>query len=339
MKNKQLDSWIKKRKDQKKKRSVDTLFEGIRNGNNSALSASITLIESSLEKDKKLAAQLIKKCLPFSGNSIRIAITGVPGVGKSSFIEEFGKTILKEKKQLCVLAVDPSSIKSGGSILGDKTRMDSLSKSENAFIRPSATGITLGGVARNTRESIILCEAANYDVIIIETVGVGQSEISAHSMVDFFLVLMLSGAGDELQGIKRGIMELADAVFITKADGNNINASKIAKQQIKNALHLFPPKDNNWVPVTEICSSKEGYNISLAWEIINQFTKELNDIGWIENNRVEQKIKAFENTLQSKIYFDLLNNQKENIKEVKKQIRSNKISPYQAVEEILKKSI
>ena len=338
MKNEQLDFWIKQRKDQKRKSSVETLFNGLRSGNNSALSAAITLIESSLESDRILANELIKKCLPFSGNAIRIAITGIPGVGKSSFIEEFGKIIIGEKKRLSILAIDPSSIKSKGSILGDKTRMDFLSKSENVFIRPTATGNTLGGVARNTRESILLCEAANYNVIIVETVGVGQSEISAHSMVDFFLVLMLSGAGDELQGIKRGIMELADAILITKADGQNINPAKKAKQQIKNALHLFPAKENNWTPIVETCSSKDELNIHLAWEIINDFFTIQSNNGWINSNRIEQQIKAFNNTLQSKIYHDFLSKQRKHINRLENEIKQNKISPYQAVEKLLNKN-
>ena len=335
MKEKHIDSWLKQRKDLKKTRDFKSLYKGIRDGNNIALSAAITLVESTKKEDQEIAKQLILKCLPHSGNSIRIAVTGVPGVGKSCFIEEFGKLILKDKNKVAVLAIDPSSTKTGGSILGDKTRMTNLSTTENVFIRPSATGNNLGGVARSTRETIILCEAANYDTILIETVGVGQSETTAHSMVDFFLLLMLSGAGDELQGIKRGIMELADAVVITKADGENVDASKIAKQQVKNALHLFPSKENSWTPKVEICSSQENYNLDQIWNIISEFSNTLHDNNWIFKNRIDQEIKSFHQALKSKLFNDFLENKKDAIKNLEEQIKDNKISAFQAAESIL----
>ncbi|MCL2435668.1 MAG: methylmalonyl Co-A mutase-associated GTPase MeaB [Lentimicrobiaceae bacterium] len=228
----------------KKKLSADGYLAGILEGNRVVLSQAITLIESTAHHDIVVANQIIEKCLPYSGNSMRIGITGVPGVGKSTFIETFGKYLTSIGKKLAVLAVDPSSERSKGSILGDKTRMEELSIDPNAFIRPSPSGLTLGGVARKTRETIILCEAAGFDVIIIETVGVGQSETAVKSMVDFFLLLMLSGAGDELQGIKRGIMEMADALIITKADGDNVAKATAAKALYQSALQLFPKNEN-----------------------------------------------------------------------------------------------
>ena len=244
MDNKHIDSWLESRKNRKKSVLPEILFEGIRTGEITALSAAITLLESTKPEDKKASNLLIQMCLPFAGNSIRVGITGVPGVGKSTFIEAFGMNLIQQGKKLAVLAIDPSSGKSGGSILGDKTRMNELSMAKNAFIRPSPAGNSLGGVARKTRESILLCEAAGFDYILVETVGVGQSETAVHSMVDFFLLLMLAGAGDELQGIKRGIMEMADALVITKADGDNVKRSNLARQEYQNAMHLFPPKKN-----------------------------------------------------------------------------------------------
>jgi LAO/AO transport system kinase len=243
-----LDHWFQKRRERKENRSVDRMFERLKSGDREALSSSITLLESTLQEDHQFASDLIQKCLPFTGKSMRIGITGVPGVGKSTFIESFGKQLVKSGKKVAILAIDPSSSSSGGSILGDKTRMQDLSVMKEVFIRPSAAGSTLGGVARKTRESIFLCETAGYDVILIETVGVGQSETMVHSMVDFFLLLMLAGAGDELQGIKRGIMEMADALVITKADGGNEKKAEMARREYANAMHLFPPKASEWTP-------------------------------------------------------------------------------------------
>ena len=223
-----------------------------------ALSRAITLIESTNSKHLEKANEVINGCLPHANKSIRIGITGVPGVGKSTFIEAFGKHLTGLGKKVAVLAIDPSSTLSHGSILGDKTRMEELVKDENAFIRPSASGESLGGVARKTREAIILCEACGFDTIIIETVGVGQSETAVHSMVDFFLLLKIAGAGDELQGIKRGIMEMADAVVINKADGDNIQKAKIAKVEFNRALHFFPPKNSGWQPKVTTCSGRNS---------------------------------------------------------------------------------
>ncbi len=272
----------------RKLHSVDEYFNGIVNGNVAMLSKAITLVESSLPKHQDLAQHLIEKCLPLSGNSVRIGITGVPGVGKSTFIESLGIYITQLGKKLAVLAVDPSSERSKGSILGDKTRMESLSANPMAFIRPSPSAGSLGGVARKSRETIILCEAAGYNTIFIETVGVGQSETVVHSMVDFFLLLMLAGAGDELQGIKRGIMEMADMIAITKADGNNVQKANMAKAQYINALHLFPTPDSGWTPKVLTCSSVNNVGISDIWGNIADYISFTHSNGYFQNRRVSQ---------------------------------------------------
>ncbi|WP_296705979.1 methylmalonyl Co-A mutase-associated GTPase MeaB, partial [Algoriphagus sp.] len=239
----------------KKRLSLEDYRSGVLNGNRVRLSQAITLVESTLDQDLKLASELVQEILPHTGKSIRIGITGVPGVGKSTFIEAFGSLLLSEGKKLAVLAVDPSSQKSKGSILGDKTRMEKLAADKKAFIRPSPAGTTLGGVAAKTRETILLCEAAGFDVILVETVGVGQSETSVKSMVDFFLLLVLAGAGDELQGIKKGIMEMADGIVIHKAEEDNFAAAKRAKANYQNALHLFPKTESGWIPPVLTASS------------------------------------------------------------------------------------
>jgi LAO/AO transport system kinase len=330
------DEWLKKRKELKASRSVEHLFEGIQNHDRFALSAGITLIESQLESDKVLANELIRLSLPLSSKAKRIGITGVPGVGKSTFIEAFGKVILDQGYKLAVLTIDPSSATTGGSILGDKTRMHTLVQEPNAYIRPTAAGNTLGGVARATRESIYLCEAAGFDVILIETVGVGQSETMVHSMVDFFLLLMLAGAGDELQGIKRGIMELADALLITKADGENVKMAKLAKASYANALHLFPPKENEWIPRTEICSSLTGDNLEKAWEITDEFFRHNSSNGWIDKNRHQQDIAWMKETLNELILSGFYNQSgiTNQIKQLQQQILANEISAFEAAEKI-----
>ena len=338
MNSEQLNEWLKKKKERRKNLTSDKLFDGVLKQSNSSLSASITILESSLEQDKQIAKELIKKCIPFSGNSIRIGITGVPGVGKSTFIESFGEILLKENKKIAVLAIDPSSDISGGSILGDKTRMETLSQAENVFIRPSPAGKYLGGVAQKTRESIILCEAAGYDIIIIETVGVGQSSTMVHSMVDFFLLLMLSGAGDELQGIKRGIMEMADSIAITKADGENLQKAKLASQEYKNALHLFPANENNWIPKSYICSSYSGLNMEKTWEIINSFRNKTEINGWFQKRRDKQDQFWFYETLKEMVFNDFFNDEynKKEIERKVNEITQKRISSIQAAEEIFK---
>ena len=330
------EEWLRKRKELKASRSVEHLFEGIQNHDRFALSAGITLIESQLESDKPLANELIRKCLPFAGKSRRIGITGVPGVGKSTFIEAFGKVILEQGYKLAVLTIDPSSATTGGSILGDKTRMHTLVQEPNAYIRPSAAGSTLGGVARATRESIYLCEAAGFDVILIETVGVGQSETMVQSMVDFFLLLMLAGAGDELQGIKRGIMELADALLITKADGENVKMAKLARASYANALHLFPPKENEWISRTEICSSITGDNLDEAWKISDEFFRHNTSNGWIEKNRHVQDIDWMKETLNELILSGFYSQKgfEGSVNTIKEAVLTQQMSAFEAAEKL-----
>jgi LAO/AO transport system kinase len=268
--------------------SVDEFVKGVLEGNRTILGQAITLIESNLQEHNDIAQEIIEKCLPHAGNSIRIGITGVPGVGKSTFIESMGCYITKEGGKLAVLTIDPSSEKSKGSILGDKTRMEELANDPNAFIRPSPSAGSLGGVARKTRETIVLCEAAGFNVIFIETVGVGQSETAVHSMVDFFLLLMLAGAGDELQGIKRGIMEMADAIAITKADGENVYKADIAKVEYQNALHLFPPTESGWIPKVLTCSSLKNSGVDKVWETVETFISLTKDSNYFTSKRKEQ---------------------------------------------------
>ena len=280
---------IKKlRKHRKRLLEAGAYIEGIRSGDRTLLSQAITVIESANPAHQEIAREIIKGCLPHAGKSIRIGITGVPGVGKSSFIESLGTRITASGKHLAVLAIDPSSERSGGSILGDKTRMENLSADPDAFIRPSPSGGSLGGVARKTRESIILCEACGFEVIFIETVGVGQSETAVHSMVDFFLLLMLAGAGDELQGIKRGIMEMADVIAITKADGNNLEKANQALTEFKNALHLFPISESGWTPGVITCSALEGKGLDEIWETIQDYIRFTKGNGFFSLNRSQQ---------------------------------------------------
>lgn len=265
--------------------------EGIITGSRVVLSQAITLVESLLPTDQALAQQVLDQILPHTGRSVRIGITGVPGVGKSTFIEALGLLLVNDLgKQLAVLAVDPSSQRSGGSILGDKTRMSQLAAHPRAYIRPSPAGRSLGGVTRSTREALLLCEAAGHDVIFIETVGVGQSETAVHGMVDFFLLLMLAGAGDELQGIKKGIMEMADAVTITKADGNNELAARRARAEYQNALHLFPPAESGWNPVVTISSAVSGAGVPEVWAAVQRYVQQTQASGYFPRRRQEQNL-------------------------------------------------
>jgi LAO/AO transport system kinase len=269
--------------------------EGILGGDRVMLSKAITLVESALPGHGIMAQRIIEQCMPHSGKSLRIGITGVPGVGKSTFIEAFGMYLCDEGHKVAVLAVDPSSGISKGSILGDKTRMEQLSVHENAFVRPSPSAGSLGGVARKTREIIILCEAAGFDTVLVETVGVGQSEVTVHSMVDFFLLLMLAGAGDELQGIKRGIIEMCDGMAINKADGDNLNKAKTARMQYENALHLFPPTTTGWKPRVEICSALTKTGIDAIWDMIREHNELLKSRGLFDIKRQsQQKFRMYE---------------------------------------------
>lgn len=313
-------------------------INGILNGDRVILSRAITIIESNLESDKKLARDIIQAILPATGNSIRIGITGVPGVGKSSFIEVFGKLLIKEGHKVAILSIDPSSQRSKGSILGDKTRMENLSKSENAYIRPSPSGETLGGVANKTGETMLLCEASGYDVILIETVGVGQSETAVHGLTDFFLLLMLSGAGDELQGIKKGIMEMADMIVINKADGDNIQKSEQARILYENALHIFPQPESGWTPVVSTASSIENTGIDFIWEKISEYKDLVTGNGYFLKNRNRQKIQWMYNNINEKLKSLFYNSEpvKKHLTSLEKRIIESKESPVNAAEMIIK---
>ena len=312
--------------------TVDDYVKGILEGNRTILSRAITMIESENPTHIAMAQEIIERCLPHSGNSLRIGITGVPGVGKSTFIESFGGMLTAQGHKLAVLAIDPSSERTKGSILGDKTRMETLSVDPNAFIRPSPSGSALGGVARKTRESIILCEAAGFDTIIVETVGVGQSETVVKSMVDFFLLLMLAGAGDELQGIKRGIMEMADALVINKADGDNLPKAKGAASQYRAALKLFPKNDNGWDVPVEVCSALENFALDKVWQIINDFVTLTKGNGSFERIRNEQLINIFYHWIEYTLHNRFYNNEdtQARIDELIPKIQSKQISPYMA---------
>lgn len=325
------------RKIKRKAPSVEELFIGIRKENQAVLSRAITLIESHAPRHQNQSRELLEKCLPFANNSIRIGITGVPGVGKSTFIENFGQLLIQKGKKVAVLAVDPSSSISRGSILGDKTRMEELVKEPHAFIRPSASGDTLGGVARKTRETIVLCEAAGFDVILIETVGVGQSETAVHSMSDFFLLLKLAGAGDELQGMKRGIMEMADCIVINKADGDNLKPAKMARNEFNRALHLFPAKPSGWSAKALLSSSITREGIPEIWDTITAYFEQVHANGYFEHNRREQNkfwlIQSIENSLKN----DFFNNPiiKKEMENQLLAIDSNKTTPFEAARYLL----
>ena len=314
------------------------LVNGIINGDITALSRAITLVESSNPNHLIKANTIINNCLPYANQSVRIGITGVPGVGKSTFIETFGTYLTSLGKKVAVLAVDPSSSVTKGSILGDKTRMEDLVKNQNAFIRPSPSGTSLGGVARKTRETIMLCEAAGYDVIIIETVGVGQSETAVHSMVDFFLLLKLAGAGDELQGIKRGIMEMADAIAINKADGDNIKQAKLAKVEFNRALHLYPSKVSGWQPKVTLCSALKNEGIKDLWNLIEDYLKLTKNNQFFESNRKEQNKFWLLQTIEDRLKSDFFNTPKIK-KELDIQLKlidEAKTTPFAAAEYLLK---
>ena len=317
--------------------SASSLINGILNHDQSSLSKAITIIESTAQKHQQPAKTIIENCLPYANNSIRIGITGVPGVGKSTFIESFGKLLISEGKKVAVLTVDPSSSISKGSILGDKTRMEELVKEKNAFIRPSASGDTLGGVARKTRETVILCEAAGFDVILIETVGVGQSETAVHSMTDFFLLMKLAGAGDELQGIKRGIMEMADAIIINKADGENLKAAKMAKNEFNRALHLYPPKESDWTPKTLLCSALKYEGIQEIWEVISIYFEKVKTNEYFQHKRKEQNKFWLMQTIESRLKSEFYANPSIKI-ELEKQLKAldeNLTTPFEAAEKLL----
>lgn len=270
--------------------SVDDYVAGILSGSRSTLARAITLVESSSRLHEAQAQEVLKRILPHTGKAKRIGVTGVPGVGKSTFLEYFGCHIVSKGHKVAVLTIDPSSSRSGGSILGDKTRMENLSREPNAYIRPSPTGTSLGGVARRTRETMLLCEAAGFDTILVESVGVGQTEVALRSMTDFFLLLLLAGAGDELQGIKKGIVEMADAVMINKADGENRHRAEMSRSDQDSALHYLQPATPGWKTETGLCSALTGEGLPEIWEIIERFFRELGARGIIAKRRQEQTL-------------------------------------------------
>lgn len=323
----------------KKKPNIDpkVLSDRIIHGDIVALSQAITIIESTASKHLNLAKEILQNCLAANKPSIRIGITGVPGVGKSTFIESFGTLLTSKGYKVAVLAVDPSSSITKGSILGDKTRMESLSKNPNAIIRPSPAGESLGGVARKTRETIILCEAAGFTHILVETVGVGQSETMVHSMTDFFLLLKLAGAGDELQGIKRGIMEMADLILINKADGDNEVPARRAKAEFNRALHLYPEKKSGWKPTTLTCSSLHNVRIDKVWEKIEEYQILTKENKSFETKRKEQNrfwlMQTIEDQLKQRFYANPKVNQA--LKEKVKEVEDQQLTPFEAAQYLL----
>lgn len=323
-----------------KRLSLPTYIDGIVAQNRFVLSRAITLVESENPADNALAQELIESLLPRMGNSLRIGITGVPGVGKSTFIEHFGKLFTQQGKKLAVLAVDPTSQKTKGSIMGDKTRMETLVNDPFAYIRPSPSGNSLGGVSRKTRESMLLCEAAGFEVIFIETVGVGQSETSVAGMTDFFLLLMLAGAGDELQGIKKGIMEMADGIAITKADGGNETKAKIAKADYQNALHLFPLAESHWNPQVMTCSALSEKGLPEVKTMLEKYQEMTVENGFFAKKRQQQQLQWLHDTISHELLQQFYNNP--NIKTLlatqETLILNNQIHPVRAALALLKQT-
>jgi GTPase len=315
----------------------DSFVQGILAGNRRMIAKTITLIESSLKAHQKNAFTVIEKILPHTGNSIRLGITGVPGVGKSTFIENLGVYLADKGHKVAVLAVDPTSRRSGGSILGDKTRMEKLAAHENAFIRPSPAGETLGGVAAKTREIMLTCEAAGFDVILVETVGVGQSETSVASMVDFFLVLMIAGAGDELQGIKKGVLELADGIAINKADGENLNAVEKARQDLEMAMHLISPESLTWSTPVLTCSSIVDEGTKNVWETVMDHHEKFKASSEFLQRRKKQTLEWMWTLVEEGLKQRFKNNEKinEKIPVISQQVENEKISPSAAAEVLL----
>ncbi len=324
---------FEKRTPRKRKQySVEEYISGILSGNRTILSRAITLTESSLPEHQDTIQTVIEKCLPHSGDSVRMGITGVPGVGKSTFIETFGLYLTGQGRKVAVLAIDPSSKKTKGSILGDKTRMEKLSVNQNAYVRPSPASGILGGVARKTRETIILCEAAGFDTVLVETVGVGQSEFTVHSMVDFFLLLMLTGGGDELQGIKRGIMEMADIIAITKADGSNRVAAEKTRILFQNAITFYPSHQSGWKPRVMVCSAYENKGIGELWKQINEYIVFIKTNGYFDENRKEQAVLRMNDAIME--YLNKSFHDDENVKKAKphleNMLKKGKITSYRA---------
>ena len=328
-----INSWLEARKSQRAERNETSLLEGLQNGSRAALGQAITLIESSKPADQLIAQQLLRALPQPAQIAKRIGVTGVPGVGKSTFIENLGLQLVARGHKVAVLAIDPSSSRTGGSILGDKTRMERLSQELNVFIRPSAAGRTLGGVAKHTREAIALCEAAGYDIILVETVGVGQSETLVHGMVDFFLLLMLAGAGDELQGIKRGIMELADTIVINKADGQNEAAAKAARSEYAGALHVFSQRPDNWQPRVLCTSGINGTGLTELWSQIESFFVHMQLNGALKIKRKDQELLLFEQLLSDSLQQQFLADpdKRASYQQLKQELSQGKLLAYEAI--------
>ncbi|KIL45919.1 methylmalonyl Co-A mutase-associated GTPase MeaB [Jeotgalibacillus campisalis] len=315
---------------------LDSLAQQLLNGDRKALAQSITLVESRSQNHRKQASELIQRILPAAGKSIRIGITGVPGAGKSTWIESLGKILIGKELKIAILAVDPSSTLSGGSILGDKTRMEQLAHDPNVFIRPSPTAGTLGGVHRMTRETILLCEAAGYDVIIVETVGVGQSESTVRGMVDFFLLLALTGGGDELQGMKKGILELVDAIVINKADGDNRRKANQAKGDYRQLLHLLKPATEGWETSAYTSSAITGDGIEEVWKVIMHFKEETQKSGVFEKRRSSQSLEWMTQLMMDRLFNEFIEQEgrKEQLSRLKEQVLSKKLTPADAIEKL-----
>ena len=331
-----VNPYLKKRI-QRKEYTPAEFVEGILKGNITILSQAVTLVESSKYEHQQMAQEIIEKCLPHAGKSVRIGITGVPGAGKSTSIDAFGMHLIGQGRKLAVLAIDPSSERSKGSILGDKTRMEALSREKNAFIRPSPSAGSLGGVARKTRETIVLCEAAGFDTVFVETVGVGQSETAVHSMVDFFLLIQLAGTGDELQGIKRGIMEMADGIIINKADGDNLEKAKLAAAQFRNALHLFPAPESGWSPKVLTYSGYYNLGIKEIWDMVGEYMEFTQKNGYFNYKRNEQAkywmYESINDTLRETFYHNPAVEKMLNFTE--QQVLNNEISSFVAAKRMM----
>ncbi len=315
---------------------LQDIISRLLDGDRISLGRAITLVESKHPGDKKVASELIDAVLPHSGKSFRLGITGVPGVGKSTFIESFGKFLTHQNKKVAVLSIDPSSSKTKGSILGDKTRMVQLSTDPNAYIRPTASGKTPGGVGSNTRDAILLCEAAGFDCIIVETVGVGQGETVVKDMVDYFLLLMLAGGGDELQGMKRGIMEMADHIVINKAEKDNAKQAQKAAKNYESAVHLFSPNEAEWVVPVSLCSALEKTGIEEIWNWMNKFIDQTKRSGWLEENRKNQTLRWYHERIKSRLETDFYSNEniRKHIANGEKQVRAKTISVRKAVDDL-----